>query len=146
MSKASDIALAIFARAQAITVANGYATDIGQRGFRGTQYLDPDALPCFVLIEEGSAGSSRSATRSLTTTEYVLEGHATCDPDHPNDAGHLIVADLKRAVFSGTLDFGHGVTEAAFKGAEIEPRAEGRDLVAARIIFALSFVENLAAP
>lgn len=146
MSKASDIALAVFARASQITVANGYATDIGLKGFRGIKYLDPDSLPCFVLVEEENSGQSRNVTRCLSTTTYVLEGHATCNAEHPNDAAHAIIADFKRAIFSGDLTFGQNVTDAAFKGYEIDPRDEGRDLVAARITFALSFVENLAAP
>lgn len=146
MSKASDIALAIFARASQISIANGYATDVGLNGFRGVKYLDPDSLPCFVLVEEESASSSRNVTRCLTTTPYVLEGHAVCSPTHPNDAAHAIISDFKRAIFGGDLTFGQGVTEAAFNGAEIDPRDEGRDLVAARIRFSLSFVENLAAP
>jgi hypothetical protein len=146
MSKASDIALAIFNRASLITVAHGYATDIGARGFRGVKYLDPAALPCFVLVEEESASESRNVARCLTTQPYVLEGHATCDPDHPNDAAHAIISDLKKAIFSTDLSFGYGVVEAVFSGAEIDPREEGRDIVAARIRFSLSFVENLASP
>ena len=146
MSKASAIAMAIFARASQITVANGYATDIGATGYRGKKYLDPESLPCFVLVEESDEGVSRQRVTSLTTTDYVLEGYATCDADHPNDAGHLIVADLKKAIFSGDLSFGQGVTDIVWKGREIEPREEGTTLVAGRIRFALSYVENLAAP
>jgi hypothetical protein len=146
MSKASDIALAIFNRASLISVANGYATDVGTNGFRGIKYLDPDSLPCFVLVEEKTTSESRNVAYCLTTTPYVLEGHATCSPDHPNDAAHAIIADFKRAIFGSDLTFGYGVTDAVFTGAEIDPRDEGRDLVAARIRFSLSFVENLASP
>lgn len=146
MSKASAIALAIFDRASAITTANGYATNIGATGYRGKIYLDTESLPCFVLIEDDDEGQSRSVSRSLTTTTYILEGYASCDPDHPNDAGHLIVADLKKAIFGSDLTFGQGVTDIAWKGRAIEPREEGTTLVAARIRFALTYVENLAAP
>lgn len=146
MSKAADIALAVFARASAITITHGYATNIGTTGYRGKKYLDPESLPCFVLVEEADEGNSRQRGMSLTTTEYVLEGYATCDPDHPNDVGHLIVADLKKAIFGSDLTFGQGVTDIVWKGREIEPRDEGSTLVAGRIRFALSYVENLAAP
>ena len=56
------------------------------------------------------------------------------------------VADLKKAIFGSDLTFGQGVTDIVWKGREIEPRDEGSTLVAGRIRFALSYVENLAAP
>lgn len=145
MSKAYDVAMAVFDRANQISIANSYSTDIGIIGYRGKKYLDPESLPCFVLVEEANEGTSRQKNISLTTTEYVLEGYATCNPDHPNDVGHLIVADLQRAIFGSDLTFGQLVTDIAWKGREIEPRDEGSNLVAGRIKFALTFVESLTA-
>lgn len=145
MSKAYDVAMAVFDRASQISIANGYSTDIGITGYRGKKYLDPESLPCFVLVEDANEGTSRQKNISLTTTEYVLEGYATCDPDHPNDVGHLIVADLQRAIFSSDLTLGQLVTDIAWKGREIEPRDEGSNLVAGRIKFALTYVESLTA-
>lgn len=146
MSKASIIAMEIFDRASAILTTSGYATNIGATGFRGRKYLDPDSLPCFVLAEEADEGVSRQRGSSLTTTEYVLEGYAECDANHPNDVGHLIVADLKKAIFSGDLTFGSNVTDIVWKGREIEPREEGSTLVVGKIRFSLTYVENLANP
>lgn len=146
MSKASEIALEINSRLQQITVANGYATDIGLRVYRGRRKLDPAQLPCAVLVNDEDACVSGQDKRCVTKATYQLEGHSPCDAENPGDVGHQIVADLKKAIFSGDLSFGKTVLSIDYKGRTIEPREDGLSLVSAAIEIDLHFTEDLAAP
>jgi len=146
MSKASAIAVEITSRLQGISIANGYATNIGARVYRGKLRLDETNLPCVVLVEGDDDSGSQQIKNCRTEAVYMLEGHAVCDPDNPNDVGHLIVADLKKAIFSGDITFNKTVLECRYAGRSIEPREAGLSLVAASIEISVTFVENLASP
>lgn len=146
MSAAQDIALKISDRLAAITIANGYATDIGLRVFRGRRRIDPDMVPCVVLIEGDDDVRSESLRSANIGQQYFIEGHDACDPDNPNDKGHEILADLKKAVFSGDTTFGRSIRKIDYKGRRIVPREEGITSVAASIHIEAQFVEDLTSP
>lgn len=147
MSAAAEIALALANRVAAISVEDGYATDIGTRVYRGRRRLDKEHIPCIVILEGDDAVRSQSGTDVKLTQRYGLEGHAPCDPDQPNDMAHLIIADLKRAVFADDRTLGsRRVKELAYVGRSIAPREDGLALVAAAIEIEITFVENLASP
>lgn len=151
MSIANDIALAVSARLQTITVTNGYATDIGLKVMRGRKRLDPSQLPCAVLIERDDKPDKQSGQRDPSakiSQVYVLEGHAACDADNPNDMGHMIIADIKKAIFSSKLTYGSGqqIYEVTYAGRTIAPREDGMAVVAAAVEISVDFVERLANP
>lgn len=146
MSTASIIAAELTARLQQISPANGYLTEIGARVYRGKLRLDESHMPCVVIVEGEDTSASAQAARCKTEATYLLEGHAACDPDHPNDMAHLIVADLKRAIFAGDLSFGRRAIACRYVGRDISPRTDGLALVSAHIEIAIEFVENLASP
>lgn len=146
MSAASDIAVELTARLQAITIANGYQTDIGLRVYRGKLRLDESHMPCAVIVEDDDDSSSAQLAHCKTTAPYLLEGHAACDPDNPNDVGHQIVADLKKAIFGGDLTFNKKAIACRYGGRSILPRTDGLALISAHIVIAVDFVENLANP
>lgn len=152
MSHANDIALILSSRLQAITVANGYQTDIGLKVMRGRKRLDASHLPCAVLVEKDDKVNSMSngprARKAKITQPFVLEGHATCDPDNPNDTGHKIIADIKRAMFSTTMPQGRDglVYTLDYVGRSIAPREDGIDVVSAAVEVSVEYIETLGEP
>lgn len=156
MSRASGIALAIQERLAEITIANGYLTDIGNQVFRGKIKIDESDVPCVVLDEGGdklkgdAAPSNMPGTMKLKPVQllqrYHVSGHMHCDPDHPNDTAHLMLADLKKAVFSGDRTLSGVVRNISYIGRDIGRREDGLALVAAVVAFDCEFTEDLTAP
>lgn len=149
MSVASNLALALSNRLDNITTANGYSTNIGSRVLRGRRRLDPSQLPCVVLIERDDTTISQTRSGPIKLKQaYAIEGHATCDPDNPNDVGHLIIADIKKAIFTGKFNV-EGVKEVLvvnYVGRTIAPREEGLNVVSATVEVSIEYVEDLTNP
>lgn len=147
MSTADKIATELAARLAQITIANGYQTDIGLRVYDGRRNLDESHMPCVVMVEDDDDPAGLQAPNAKTAMPWLLEGHAACDPDHPNIAGRKIIADLKKAVFSGDLTFGDKRAVACrYGGRSIAPRTDGLALVSASVTIVVDVVENLASP
>ena len=151
MSKAHDLSLEVAARLALITTANGYATDIGVRVYRGRRFIDPSRdggmLPC-VSIGEGDDNviEYRPPMSARIAQRYVCEAVVRCDPDYPNDAAHAVIADMKRALWRGDQTFGNRVRSLTYAGRSILPRADGADVVAAAVMFDVEFAEKLGEP
>lgn len=149
MSKSADIAAAVAARIETIRTANGYATEIGVRVYRGRRKIDEGHLPCAVIVEgdDEVPDMREGSTQAKIRQPFIIEGHTDCDPDNPNDAAHAIVADIKRAIFSGDLTLG-GLTRSAvrYAGRSIAPREDGLSIVSAAVEISIEFVEELAQP
>lgn len=153
MSRAAEVAAAIAARLQGVRLANGFDTDIGRMVYRGKRGLDESSLPCVVLIEADDTAEPRGTTRNSLNTcsitaPYYIEAHLACDPDHPNDAAHLAIADIKRALFS--LDdhlYGGLISQGlTYRGRTIEPREPGVAAVAVAVRVEAHYVESLENP
>jgi hypothetical protein len=103
-----------------------------------------------VLVEGNDSPSDSTRTSVANVQRYVLEGHDACDPDHPNDKAHDILADLKRAIFGDMQRAGQvlgGLAKAVrYKGRSIGPREDGAAVVAAGISIDVEFVEDLTQP
>ncbi|QRQ86251.1 hypothetical protein [Cupriavidus oxalaticus] len=151
MTKASDIALALSARLAAIQVANGFNTDIGLKVFRGKRALDADVdVPCVVIVEGNDTVLEAAQAKANLSQRYQFEAHVTCDPDHPNDAAHLVIEDLKRAIFSGQNKYAAPldglVKNLNYKGRVIGAREDGIDVVFAGIHVDAVYPEDLTNP
>lgn len=146
MSTASEIAVAIADRIASITLVNGYATPIGTRVYRGKRRLDESAIPCAVIFEGDDAPADEQRSKAKIEAHFIIEGFTQCDPDNPNDAAHLVIADLKKAVFGGDLSFGGKVRDVRYLGRTIQPREDGMSTVAASVEITVTYVENLASP
>lgn len=149
MSIANDIALAVSARLAGITKANGYQTDIGLRVMRGRKRLEESHLPCAVIIERPDKPDRQSGQRDPSvkvTQNFVIEGHAACDPDNPNDVGHQIVTDIKKAIWHEKMTYGTDKKLIAinYEGKTIGPREDGIAVVAAAVEISVEFVESLS--
>lgn len=152
MSKASDIAAELTARIAKITKANGYATDIGTHVFRGKRRLDEEThLPCVILVEGNDSPKTDDNLTSVGIEQaYVFESHDACNPDNPNDKAHLMIADLKRAIFAGEPKHGmrlNGKVKALnYKGRVMGAREDGASMVFAGIHITVFYTEDLTNP
>lgn len=134
MSKANDIADAIKTRLQTIRTANGYETDAGQTVYRGKRNL---ASGNCITLFEGEEDANRPKGDPYTATaiiHFFIEGCIPCDADHPDIAGHALVADIQKAVFSEdhTLS-GLLAAPIIYTGRVIQPRQDGAALVTALV-------------
>ncbi|MCB1890370.1 MAG: hypothetical protein KDH20_22380 [Rhodocyclaceae bacterium] len=150
MSKAFEVYEALFARVQQIDTVNGYATDVGIKAFRGRIGLQDDEGDCVTLVDlqdSSAAKPGRLSVEHLVTTRYAVEGHAACDPDDPLVVGHLLLADIKRAIW-GPKDptLGVGAKDLRYIGKAIEPPGEGGAMVVVTVELEVSFAEDLASP
>ncbi|KON79416.1 hypothetical protein PA01_12825 [Azoarcus sp. PA01] len=147
VSRADELARAVTARLAGITVAGGYLTDIGARVFRGRLRLDHHALPCCVLVEGEDRLLNAGARHEVKLTlPLLVEGHAACDPNNPNDAAHAIIADLKRALFAEPANLAGLAREIRYAGRSIGAREDGLAQVSAVVEIEVDYVENLRAP
>lgn len=144
---ASDIALELASRLATITVANGFNTDIGLRVYRGRRDIAVESLPCTVLAELEDVVEDRSGRKGhlvKLSQVYAIEGHDLCDADHPNDKAHLVIKDLKRAVFGAPFTL--QVAAVDYRGRTIGVRNPGLNAVPAAIRISVQFSEDLATP
>jgi hypothetical protein len=143
MSKASALAAAIFERLSAISTANGYETNVGSRGFRGRRKLEEEHMPCFVL-HEGEDTPQDDARKAVSLRQqYIVEGHMQCDPNHPNDAAHKMIADFMKALWSAPFQ---GTQQIFYKGRAIAAREDGANSVSCFIRFDVSYPVTLDNP
>ena len=152
--KSSDIAEYLTTVLQAIRVTNGYKTDIGATVYRGRLKHDEDRVPYCVLIEGEDRPQENDGGRLDVTLEqdFVPGAYVFCNVDNPNDAAHLAPKDTKKAVFSSDLARkqmagargGNGrVKNMEYKGKDIGPRADGKNIVFAVVHISVTFAEDL---
>lgn len=151
MSKAYDISMWLNSLVGNISIANGYATDIGASMYRGRTTVNADELPCAVLVEGEDIVKDERGTRVKLGQRYIVEGHDVCDPLQPNDKAHLIIADLKRALFTANRGVGGSmldgkVKEMRYIGRSIGSRPDGAALIAASVEIEIEYEEDLANP
>ncbi|WP_148715051.1 hypothetical protein [Chitinolyticbacter meiyuanensis] len=138
-----DLSLALSTRLAGIRTADGFHTDIGAEVFRGRVAFDPDRVPCVVLVEKDDVPLEQKRSAVKLGLPYLLIGYACCDPAHPNDTAHQIIADIKRALFSPADPLHPKVREIQYQGRSILPREDGLSLVSAVVEIRLEVVGEL---
>lgn len=152
--KSSDIAEYLTAVLQGVTKANGYKTDLGTTVYRGRLKHDEDRVPYAVLIEGEDRPQENDGGRMDITLEqdFVLGAYVHCNVDNPNDAAHDAIKDIKKAVFSsdlarrqiaGARGANGRVAKLSYRGKDIGPRADGKNIVFAVVHITVTFAENL---
>jgi hypothetical protein len=151
--KSSDIAEYLTEVLGTIRTANGYLTDLGTLVYRGRLKHDEDRVPYAVLIEGEDKPGDTGAQKDVTITQdFVLGAYVFCDVDNPNDAAHDAIKDIKKAVFSsdlarkqqaGARGANGRVQNLTYKGKDIGPRADGRNIVFAVVHISVTFAEDL---
>lgn len=146
-TKGSDIAAYLTTVLAGITKANGYNTDIGLRVFRGRRKIDEHQLPCAVIIEgEDTPGDVDNRLEVRITQRYVIGGYDVCDPDQPNDTAHLILKDIKKALWNREVhgtNLGKRLKSLRYDGKDIGPRTDGEPVVFAVVHAVGVFAETL---
>ena len=144
-TKASDIADYLASLMAAIKIDDGFNTDIGTTVYRGRRMVDDDMVPCSVIIEgEDKPGDQVSREEIKITQNYVLGGYVRCGPDHPNDAAHKVIKDIKKVVFGEGPRMGGRVRAVSYVGRDIGPRADGVPIVFAVVHIAIEYAEKLS--
>ena len=146
MSLANDTALAIAALLAGIRTANGYNTDAGIRVYRGRRAVDEDEIPCLTLIEGEDSVIDANDRQVSLAVPYSIEGHTACDAENPNDAAHVLIADIKRAIFSADNRLGGLVKDIRYTGRIMAPRTDGASIAVVSVGIEARLVENLAQP
>lgn len=142
---AKKVEQAFAARLSLILTGSGFRTDIGSRVFRGRRKIDPDQIPCVVIVGGDDTITAQKRGEVLLDQRYIIEAHCTCDPDNPNDAALDMIADIKRVMWGKEEDksFGGLVKDLNYSGRIISPREDGSSLVAAGVELTASFSETL---
>lgn len=147
MTVASNIALAISARLATIRVADGFNTDAGLKVYRGKRRFAADEVPIAVIFEGPDVVRDRTRNSVSLAQRYSIEAHAVCqDADQPNDTAHLLLEDLKRALFGGDTTLGRMVKSIDYMGRSIGTREEGAHIAFASIDIDVVFGESPGAP
>jgi hypothetical protein len=141
----------IVTRVATRTKALGAETDLGVKVYRGVRKVDPDMVPCCVVVEGHDAPSHLGVKTGISVKQrYVLIAYVPCAPLNPNTAAHAALRDLKRAIFSsgGAPDWrlGGKVHKVIYQGRDIGARSDGLAFVVAAIQFDAEFGEDLATP
>ncbi len=147
------VSLALTERLEQCLKANGCETDLGRKVYRGRRSIDPSLVPCTVIIEgddKVTDGESRRGAEVRVLQEFVLLAYVPAGVEHPSDAAHAAIRDLKRTLFrtagkpdrtlDGAVKFLH------YHGRDIGPRADGGDSVVASIVVSVEYVEDLSNP
>lgn len=100
---------AVLAKAAAVRLANGYATDCGLNVQRAIESLDPDDLSAIVVWPQGEE-SARRAGVNVNTMTVKLDGLALHGGDNSSVIAERILADLIEVMvgISWTLPFTSG--------------------------------------
>lgn len=140
-------------RVSARLIVNGAETNLGAAVYRGRRVVDDDMVPCTAVIEGADVVEESDSARSTETRirqQYVLLGYVPCDPDHPNDAAHKAIRDLKHAIFvtdgKGDRTLGGKVRRMRYRGRDIGPRADGAAFVVVSVEVEAEFAEDLSNP
>lgn len=145
LKKASDIAQVLADRLATIKVTGGFKTDIGNTVLRGRRRIDDHQVPCVVLVEgpdQPTPAQGRIAQADIAQT-YILVAYDKCHPNHPNDKAHLMLSDMKSAVFGDGVTLNNQVRKVTYIGRDIGPRGDGVDIVCATIEITVNYVEDL---
>jgi hypothetical protein len=151
LHSAEAVGTELSTRLAACTTALGAETDLGAKVYRGRRHVDDTMIPCCVVIEGDDVPARGNVKTDYRLDQrYVLFAYVPCDPDHPNDAAHAAIRDMKRALFNtnGVPDskLGGKARDVEYLGRDIGPRADGAAFVLAALEVGVEYAENVANP
>lgn len=104
---------ALTAALQEITIANGYASDLGAHVYRGREYFgDDQPLPMVAILESPDEDFQEPAPRfsgaNAGTWRIFIQGWVEDEMENPTDPAHILMADVKkRLAIEGKLALKH---------------------------------------
>ncbi len=86
---------------QEITVANGYATELGVNVYRGKEYFSDDQpVPMVAILESPDEDFQEPAPEfsghNAGTWRIFIQGWVEDDMENPTDPAHILMADVKK--------------------------------------------------
>lgn len=150
-TKAYTLIASLVPRLQAITVANGYATNAGALVVFGpVPRKDGDAMPFIRLLETSAEQESQIANRPTAKIRVNFVAEACAEQSTAANimsTGHLLIGDLKRAMFGDrTRDLNATAIEARLEGYSILPPEDGSDIVVAQLRGSFAFTDDFTSP
>lgn len=144
---AYQIVMEIGHRLAAIDGTGAYHTDAGQRLYRGRMLFDPqhDSFP--LLTVQGLEAKETTNDGGYRYTEeqtVVVDGHTRIDPDHPQDALHDLLADIKRGMNPSTPL--PGALRVRYQGWEIFDAEIDSYIGSVRVTYTVAYVEAYGQP
>lgn len=148
--KHEQVAQAITARLEKISVSAGFNTNIGSKVHRGRRVIPEDT--CTLFEDEETVRSQKGDPPACMVGEpMVVDACVTCDPDNPNVAAHAAADDICRALWAPERSDGNALKNLldgplAYAGRQIFPREDGQSLVNVQVKFNASFAFNPGNP
>ena len=151
MTRAYDLLASLVPRLQAVRLANGYATEAGQSVLLGPIPTQPGERLPYIRIHETDAAADdamRNRPQAKLRVQFVAEAHAEQkDAAQIMLTGHVLVGDLKKALFGDALrDLDGRVIDALFEGYRILPPEEGSATLVVQVRGSYIFVDHFNAP
>lgn len=149
-TKAYTLITSLVPRLQAITIANGYATNAGANVMFGpVPRMDSEAFPFIRLLETDAAPESAVPFRpsAKVRVQFIAEACALeAVAGNIMATGHSLIGDLKKALFGDvTRDLNGNAIDARLDGYSITPPEAGSDIVVAQVRGSFSFHDDFNA-
>lgn len=151
MTKALDLITSLVPRLQAMSIANGYATNAGASVLLGpVPRGESESYPFTRLHEMDAAAESILPHRPTAKLRVQFMAEAFAKESTAANlyaTGHALVGDLKKAMFGDPAsDFNGLVLDARLEGYRILPPEDGSDVVVAQVRGSFSFTDHFNAP
>jgi hypothetical protein len=146
-SRRQQVLAAIRERLQAITVANGYATDAGLHIHHGGEVTAHDEMPVLIYRPEPAVLVAEGRQEQWRVTVMVT-GLAISEGEDPLDAAEALLADIKQALFTPTDRTlgGVAIDVAPASGADTFDREPGGSFVGCIVPALVEFIETRGEP
>lgn len=154
---------AMTAAMQEITVANGYATEVGANAFRGRVIFgENDPLPLLSILEVpiplDQTPSPTDSEFSSGGWELMIQGFCEDDSENPTDPAHVFMADVKKRLgqekrralamtaAEGIFGYGNFITNLRIGAGVVRPPDEISAKAYFWLTITLDVVEDLTDP
>jgi hypothetical protein len=149
-TKAYTLLTSLVPRLQAISTANGYATNAGASVLLGpVPRGEAEAYPFTRLHETDAAPESAVAFRPSAKIRVQFTAEAFAEESTPSNimaTGHKLVGDLKKAMFGDVArDMNGAAIDARLEGYSIQPPEPGSSVVVAMVRGSFSFHDDFTA-
>ncbi|WP_286801318.1 hypothetical protein [Marinobacter sp. UBA2498] len=128
---------------------NGFYTEAGARVTRGRKRIGKDeAYPLLIIHEGEEEATKRVGDQVHNRLNITIEGWCDADPLNPLDDAHLLLADIKKAVFSKLEPRAHPglFSNVGYLGRVIDPPEDGSRLCSVSVLLAIDWAERLTDP
>jgi hypothetical protein len=151
MTKAFTLLTSLIPRLMEIRAANGYATNAGSSVLLGPVPRQPDETYPFCRLHELNGTVETPMPHRPTgrlRVQFMAEAYADeADAANVYATGHLLIGDLKKALFGDTTRDLNGLAiDAALESYNLVPPEDGSSVVIAQVRGSYTFTEDFRAP